>query len=580
MLELNGKSACEGIEIGEVYVEKNEEIEIEKKHIPMESLETEISRWKNAMKKSKEDILELKRKLFGKIKNEELDILTAHAIMLDDPMYVEDIEKYIRKNLVAGEYAVKKISEKYINLFEKLEDPLYSQRKVDIKDISERVISNLLMRDNSIENMNNKIYIGVEINPSTILKCHNENIKFKGLVLEHGGETSHAAILAKTLGIPTLMGVSNVFDKEIKGLIILDSRKEKEKIIISPNLEMLKKYRILKKENDEKKLEIEKANLYPGITKDGVKVGISLNVGGKLDVLDLEKYNPDGIGLLRTEMMYMEAKALPSEEEQFKMYSELIEKFPPEKEIIIRTLDIGADKMLSYLPMEKEANPFLGVRGIRYSFKNISVFKTQIKAILRVAKDRDVKIMYPMITKLEEIKKAKEIVEQCKLELKDEGKKYKEDIEQGIMIEVPSSIIMADILSTEADFFSVGSNDLTQYVLATDRLSQELSELYDPYEPSVLRLIYHAANTTNLAGKKISVCGELAGEELGVLALLSLGIKDFSMVRSSLGKIKKLVKDIEYFELEELKKHILISKDGKEVKKILNDYLKNLQIIV
>ncbi|MGL6166880.1 MAG: phosphoenolpyruvate--protein phosphotransferase [Fusobacteriaceae bacterium] len=580
MLVLNGKSACEGIAIAEVFVEKKEEVEIEKEYIPVEELEMEIKRWKVSMKKSKEDILELKKKLFGKIDNKELDILMAHVIMLDDPMYVEDIEKYLRKNLVNAEYAVKKISEKYINLFEKLQDPVYAQRKADIKDISERILSNLLMKDNSIENMNNKIYVGVEINPSTILKCHNENIKFKGLVLEHGGETSHAAILAKTLGVPTLMGVSNLFDKTIKGLVILDSRKENEKMIISPDLETLEKYKVLKISNDKKNLEIEKANFYRGMTKDGVEIGINLNVGGKLDLIDIEKYNPDGIGLLRTEMMYMEAKSLPSEEEQFNFYKKLIEKFTPEKEIIIRTLDIGADKMLSYLPMEKEENPFLGVRGIRYSLKNIPVFKSQIKAILRVANGRNVKIMYPMVTKLEEIRKAKEIVEECKLELKKIGKEYKENIQQGVMIEVPSSIIMADVFSTETDFFSVGSNDLTQYILAADRLSKELSELYDSYEPSVLRLIYHAANSINLAGKKISVCGELAGEELGVLALLSLGIKDFSMVRSSLGKIKKMLKDIEFYKLEELRKQILVSEDGKEVKKTLNNYLKNIKIEV
>ncbi|MGL6120866.1 MAG: phosphoenolpyruvate-utilizing N-terminal domain-containing protein, partial [Fusobacteriaceae bacterium] len=298
MLVLNGKSACEGISIAEVFVEKKEEVEIEKKYIPVEELEMEIERWKVSMKKSKEDILELKKKLFGKIDNKELDILMAHVIMLDDPMYVEDIEKYLRKNLVNAEYAVKKISEKYINLFEKLQDPVYAQRKADIKDISERILSNLLMRDNSIENMNNKIYVGVEINPSTILKCHNENIKFKGLVLEHGGETSHAAILAKTLGVPTLMGVSNLFDKTIKGLVVLDSRKENEKMIISPDLETLEKYKVLKISNDKKNLEIEKANFYRGVTKDGVEIGINLNVGGKLDLIDIEKYNPDGIGLL------------------------------------------------------------------------------------------------------------------------------------------------------------------------------------------------------------------------------------------------------------------------------------------
>ncbi len=576
MLEVKGRTACEGIVIGKVFIQKPKEFNIERKKIESNKIEEEIVRWKKAMEKSKEDIRRLKQNLKKKLNKKELDILMAHIVMLDDPMYIKDIEKIMRVENINAEYAVKKISDKYFNLFEQLKDPVYNQRKSDIKDISERILENLLNEEEVKGDMNGKIFVGREMLPSDLLKAIYENISFKGIVLEYGGETSHVAILAKSLGIPTLMGInSSIYVKFLENEeIILDTRKNYEKIIISPTKETIAEYIFLRNEIELEKEEQEKLLELPCETKDGIGISLKINVAGMVDVLGIEKNKADGVGLFRTELMYMESSSFPSEEEQVSIYEELIGNIAKEKEVVIRTLDIGADKKLSYYEMKKEDNPFLGVRGIRHSLRNTKILKTQLRAILRVAYGKKIKIMYPMITKIKELLEVKEILEKCKEELEKEGILYGKEIEEGIMVEVPSVSLMAEQFSKHVDFFSIGTNDLTQYILATDRLSEELVDLYDPYDPSVLKAISFVADAAIKNGKGVSVCGEMAGEEMAIVAFLSMGIYDLSMVRSSISKARSIVRKIRISELKEIKKEILSSENSKEIKKILNGYLK------
>ncbi|MGL5123459.1 MAG: phosphoenolpyruvate--protein phosphotransferase [Fusobacteriaceae bacterium] len=576
MLEIKGKSACEGIIIGRVFIHKPKEFNIDKRKIEPSKIEEEIIRWKKSVEKSKEDIRRLKQSLKKKLGKKELDILMAHIVMLDDPMYIRDIEKTIRIENTNAEYAVKKISDKYFNLFEQLEDPVYNQRKSDVKDISERILENLTNDDEKKEDMDGKIFVAREMLPSELLDSVYKNIKFKGIILENGGETSHVAILAKSLGIPTLMGMNDIlYQKFPKNEdIILDARKKFEKIIISPDSDTIADYKILKKNIKLEKEDHEKSLSLPCETKDGVAISLKINVAGMVDLLDIEKNKADGVGLFRTELMYMESVEFPKEEQQVAIYEELIGNIAKEKEVIIRTLDIGADKKLSYYEMKQESNPFLGVRGIRHSLLNKDILKIQLRAILRVSYGKKIKIMYPMITKIQELLDVKKILNECKEELKKEGVNYSEDIKEGIMVEVPSVSLIAEQFSKHVDFFSIGTNDLTQYILATDRLSENLADFYDPYDPSVLKAISFVADAAKKYKKGISVCGEMAGEEMAIVAFLSMGIYDLSMVRSSVAKARSIVRKINISELKEVREKILNAENSGEIKKILKGYLK------
>ncbi|MGL4402871.1 MAG: phosphoenolpyruvate--protein phosphotransferase [Fusobacteriaceae bacterium] len=571
--ELSGKSASEGIVIAEIYIYSKQENEIEKQDILTSSIEYEKERIREAIKNSQFDLKELHKNLNGKISKNELEILVSHILMLDDPEFKKKIFKFIEKNLVNAEWAVKEIENIYFQMFDKIKDPIYNQKKMDIRDICGRIISNLIKEKKIKNELGGKILVAKEIFPSELLKLVAESQEIKGIILEYGGETSHVAILAKSLEIPTLLGVERIEELQSGEEVILDSRKGWEKIYMYPDEKIKATYATYLDNLKKSREEYEKVVELPTITLDGEKVSLKINISGAMDLYGIEKKNPDGIGLFRTELMYMESSKFPSEEEQFQEYLEVVSKFDNDKEIIIRTLDIGADKKLPYHEMENEDNPFLGVRGIRHSLRNEKIFKEQLRAILRVAEGKQVKIMYPMITNLKEVLEVKHILEECKEELRREGKSFKENIEQGIMVEVPSAVIMADQLAKHVDFFSIGTNDLTQYILATDRLSESLIELYDSYEPGVLRAINSVAEAGKKFNKKVSVCGEMAGEELAVLAFLSMGIKDLSMVKSSILRTRKIIRELDFSKVESLKEKILNADNGKEVREILQKYL-------
>lgn len=575
----SGKSACEGVVISQAFLYKKNDVIVEKVQLNFSDVPKELEKWRGAVEKSKLEIKELKGKLKSRVTPDELEILTAHIMMLDDPMFIKDIENKIKKEAINAEYVVKEISEKYIQLFNKIKDPLYAQRAIDIKDISERIILNLIEKDLRREKLDYKIIFAKEILPSQLLKAVEAGVHINGLVFEYGGTTSHVAILAKSLNIPTLMGVEGVFENEYKlNTVILDSRKGFEKLIIDPTQEEIEQYQKLceiKRVKEEALAEIENLE---AITKDNVRIELKINVGSSKEVIEKYRNFIDGVGLYRTELMYMESKKFPTEDEQVMEYETLNNKIG-NKEIVIRTLDIGADKTLPYFEMAEEDNPFLGVRGIRYSLKHKKIFKTQIRAILKSSsKNSQIKIMYPMITNCKEIIEIKKIVQECKEELDREGISYNKDIKQGIMIEVPSAALMAEQMARYVDFFSIGTNDLTQYVLATDRLSENLVELYDFYEPSVLKIINYVVEAAKKYGKSVCVCGEVAGDKLACLALLSLGIKEFSMVSNSIKIIKSLIRKIEFFNLGEIKEGILNVENSEDVKNILNVYLKNNEI--
>ncbi len=391
--------------------------------------------------------------------------------------------------------------------------------------------------------------------------------------MEYGGETSHLAILAKALEIPTLMGIKNIFSYDWKKDVILDTTEHNSCVIIEPDEKTLEEYKDKIEKFNCKREEIEKSAFLPAVTLDGVNVSLNMNISGKTTKEEIDAVTPDGIGLLRTELLYMKNNSFPDEEEQIASYNDIIKNFDEKDPIIIRTLDIGADKQLPYFQMKNETNSFLGLRGIRFSLSEKNIFKTQLRAILRTAYGRNVKIMYPMITNINEIREANELLKEVKEELRQEDKKFKDDIEVGIMIEVPSAVMMADAFAQEVDFFSIGTNDLTQYILAADRLSETVSDMYDSYNPAVLRAIYIVKQAADKYGKSVSICGEMAGEQKAIVAFLSMGITNLSMVGGSILAARALVRSLDYTSLKNVKEQILQCSDSNKIKEILKKYI-------
>lgn len=575
-----GKSIFPGIVIGQPYIERKKKIDIENYKISSGKVEEEIERFLESVQKAKNDIKQIKSNLEGKINKEDLQILTVHIMMLDDPQFINDIKKGIKKEENNAEAVVKKVSNKYIEMFEKIADPIYKQRALDIKDISERIIMNLTHEDDIDSNLNGKILVIRELLPSELLKIYYSGIKLSGIIMEYMGETSHTAILTKALEIPTLMGGNDIFSVDWGDKIILDTTSMEGKVVTNPDIKTLNRYDEEKNRYRNKMKEIEESIEKETVTLDGERVYLHLNIGGRLDITQVSRKRPDGIGLLRTELIYMDAIEFPNEEKQKKIYENIAREFEesqPNKPIVIRTLDIGADKKLSYYKMVDEENPSLGCRGMRLTLADKTLFKNQIKGILRAATHHNIKMMYPMITNLKEIIEAKDLVEECKKELLIEGKEFKENIEVGMMVEVPSNVMLADIFVDYVDFFSIGTNDLTQYILATDRYSPIAEKLYDCYDPAVIRAIDMVSSAGIKKNKKVSVCGEMAGENQAVIALLSLGIRDLSMAPAYIPKVRNLIRKIEISELKDIKIKLLKSKDSQEVKNILNEYLEVIE---
>ena len=571
---VRGSFAFEGIVTGEVFLDKKKYIDEGITAILDEKdVENEVERFERALELSKESLEDLRTSFAGKMNEHDLEIITAHMMILDDPVYVSDIKKSIKKDKLRAEEAVRLITNKYVKMFKSIQNPEYRQKELDIKDVGKRITGNLDKRFEDWKKLDGKILVTKEIFPTELLNIYHLGINIKGIVMEYGGETSHLAILAKALEIPTLMGIKNIFSYNWGKDIILDTTEINSCVIIEPDEKTKKEYEKLLEKFRLKKEEIQRDANLPTETLDGEKVSLYINVSGDLNSEEVKLFKPDGIGLLRTELLYMKNTSFPDEENQFKVYSDIVEKFDKDSSIVIRTLDIGADKQLPYFKMKNETNSFLGLRGIRFSLQNQDIFLTQLKAILRAAYNRNVKIMYPMVTNISELREANKLLERAKDELKEEKKLYKEDIEIGVMIEVPSIVMMADVFAQEVDFFSIGTNDLTQYILATDRLSETVSSMYDCYNPAVLRSIAFVKKAADLYGKKVSVCGEMAGDAKAIVAFLSMGIKDLSMVGTSILTARSLIRSLNYEKLKEIKEKILLCHDSKEVKDILIKYI-------
>jgi len=562
---ITGIPASPGIAIGEVYILKKEDFCILEYKIKEEEIEKEIKRFREAVAQSKQQMKRIKKMVKESMGKKEAYIFQTYLHLLEDPLLINETIKKIRKERLNAEAALRKTFKALQLKFASVKYDLIRERFRDIEDIGGRILHNLLKKPPlTLSHLNEEIIvIAYDLAPSDTASMQKD--KILGFATDIGGRTSHTAIMARSLEIPAVVGLGNITQKVEPGSpVILDGNEGK--VIINPTREEIEKYQRLQEEfiNYKKGLKVLKS--LPPQTLDGREVGLAANIAGPQEVGLALRYGAEGIGLYRTEYLYMNRQTLPSEEEQLEAYKIVAQKAVPHS-AIIRTLDLGGDKFLSHFPVPHEINPFMGWRAIRLCLEEVDIFKTQLRSILRAAYFGKVKIMYPMISGVEEVKRANEILSEVKEELEKEGVPFDRNIEVGAMIEVPSAAVIADLLAKEMDFFSLGTNDLIQYSLAVDRVNEKVAYLYQPLHPTILRLIDNIIKCAHRENIWVGACGEMASDPLFALILLGLEVDEFSVAPTSLLEIKKLIRGIKWEETQEVASELLklsTSSDAKE----------------
>ncbi len=569
---LKGIKASNGIVIAPAYKLNSQVIQIVNQI--SDQSEIELNRLHDALYKSRQDLELIKSRTLEDIDAESAAIFEAHIQMLQDPMILDKVTDKINHDNYTAEYAYSTISDEMINMFTEMDNDYMKERASDVKDISQRVLAHLLNITLNNPNYITKeaIVISDDLTPSDTAQLNKRYVK--GFITEMGGSTSHSAIMARTLEIPAIVGASSVIDNVNTGdLIILDGNKGI--VHVNPSSDLLKEYTIIAEQYQNKKDALSALIDQPSVTIDNHKVELSANIGSPNDLENALKNGCEGIGLYRTEFLYMESESFPTEDDQFKAYKTVLESMG-NKPVVIRTLDIGGDKELSYFDTPNELNPFLGHRAIRLCFENISVFKTQLRALLRASVFGNLKIMFPMIATLDEFRKAKDILEKTKIELLNEGIKVNTDLEIGIMVEIPSTAVLADQFAKEVDFFSIGTNDLIQYTFAADRMNETVSYLYQPYNPSLLRLIKMVIDAAHTEGKWVGMCGEMAGDPIAIPLLIGLGLDEFSMSAPSILPTRELLSHLSYDNMNKMATLALNMSTKSEVTLLVENYTKEI----
>lgn len=568
---IKGIAASPGIEIGKAHVIKPQEVVINTASITREAVDEEIKKLEEAICASKLQLEQIKQKTEKELSRDKAEIFNAHLMILEDPVFLDEIKSKIKTELITADNATAQVVKKYIKTFEDMKNAYMKERSVDIKDVGSRIIKNVLgITSDSFSFTERVIIIARDLIPSDTAQMDKD--KVLAFATDMGGRTSHTAIMARSLEIPAVVGLKNITDKVKDGdIVVIDGNDGI--VYINPDDSILQKYKKLQQDYLEYRNKLKELKELPAETSDKLrKVEISANIGTPKDVKGAIENGAEGVGLYRTEFLYMDRETLPTEEEQFNAYREVIEKMAP-RPIIIRTLDIGGDKKLTYLDMPEELNPFLGWRAIRMCLDRPSILKTQLRAILRASAYGNAKIMYPMVSGTEEVRRANAILNEAKQELKAEGIPFDENLEVGIMVEIPSAAIAADILAKEVDFFSIGTNDLIQYTLAVDRMNEHISYLYEPLHPAVLRLIKNVIDASHKAGKWTGMCGEMAGDTSATAILLGMGLDEFSMSASSIPQVKKIIRSLTYNEAKQIAEKALSMNEADEIRNMVNKAL-------
>ena len=564
---ITGIAVSPGIAIGKIYLFEKKEIEINK--CPCKNPEEEKAKLLEARNKTKEQLQKIRETTAKKVSEEKAAIFDAHITLLEDEDLLQEVNDIITDEKVSADYALSKGIEVYRQILSDVQDEYLRERAGDLADIADRWIRNIL-GETIVELSDipkNSIIIARDLTPSDTANLNLENTL--GFITEIGGRTSHTSIMARSLEIPAVVGIGSII-KDIKDIktkkdltIILNGNTGG--VIIEPSEKSIEECEKLKIEFDKNRALLKEFAHRDAVSKDGTKIRVYANIGSPADLGGALKNGADGIGLYRTEFLFMENTDFPTEEEQFKAYKEVVEAMSGHT-VTIRTMDIGGDKHLPYLDMPAEENPALGWRALRICLDRQSIIKTQFRALLRASAFGKVKIMLPMIVSLEELRKAKAIFNDCKLELMKENVAFNEALELGIMIETPSVVFKSESFARESDFFSIGTNDLTQYTLAADRGNEKIASICDPYNPSVLIAIKMAIDGAHSSGIIISMCGELAGDLLAVPLLFGLGLDVFSMSAISIPEVKKMIISLDKPECAMLAKRVLSLSTSEEVK--------------
>lgn len=532
-----GIAASKGYAIGKVFLQEHEEIIITDAKI--NDVEVEKALLQKSLDASKEQLEKIKAKAVESMGQEKAEVFEAHITLLDDPEFTGGMMLEIESNNTNALKSVQNITNTFVMIFESMDNEYMRERAADIKDVSKRIIANLAGKGGDAFGITeeNTIVVAEDLTPSDTAQL--DRTKVVAFLTNIGGRTSHSAIMARTLEIPAIVGLRDITTSVKTGdSIIVDGI---EGIcIINPDQSVIDEY-IAKRENFiAEQEELKKLIDVKTKTKSGKRIEVCGNIGQPEDVDNVLAYGGDGVGLFRTEFLYMDRECAPTEEEQYNSYKYVLEKTEG-KQVVIRTLDIGGDKTLPYLPLPEEMNPFLGYRAIRLCLDRKDIFRVQIRALLRASVHGNLAVMFPMISGLEEFQASKEFVEECKAELKAEGIAYSDTIQWGIMVEIPAAAVYADELAKHVDFFSIGTNDLIQYTLAADRMSEKVSYLYNPMHPAVLRLIKMTIDGAHKHGKWVGMCGEMAGDEAAIATLVEYGLDEFSMSATSILTAKKII---------------------------------------
>ncbi|MBU5425534.1 phosphoenolpyruvate--protein phosphotransferase [Tissierella pigra] len=564
---MEGLGTSVGIGIGKVLIYKEPKMDIVKENIL--DLELEMSRLENALKKAIKEIEHIYNTTLTTVGEKEAEIFTAHKMILEDPEYIGSIKEKIRTENINSEWAIKEVTNFYIEIFNNIEDEYIKERVQDIKDVSNRILKILLnIEAKDLTSITEKtIIVAHDLTPSDTAQINKEMVV--GIVTEIGGRTSHTSIMARTMNIPAISGVENIINMvEDNDVMIVDG--STGDILVNPIDEDIIIYESKQKEFIELRKRLEEMKGKESISKDGYKVEIAGNIGTLEDIDKVIENDGEGVGLYRTEFLYMYRDRLPTEEEQFEAYKVVAEKLG-QKPLVIRTLDVGGDKEIPYLNIPKEMNPFLGYRAIRYCLENAEIFRTQLRAILRASAYGNIKIMFPMISDIKEVREGKKIIKGVMEELRKENILFNENIEIGIMVEIPAVAVHSRVFAKEVDFFSIGTNDLIQYSLAVDRGNQHISHLYNQFHPAVLSLIKMTIDNGHKEGIWVGMCGEVAGDEKLIPLLLAMGLDEFSMNSSSILKARHLIRNISKEEMESILDEILSLPTAEDVEKFIDE---------
>jgi len=567
---LKGIGASPGIVIGRAFLLEEEDFYISKRTIDASDIKEEILRFRKALVETKEEMDKIRQKVLKQLGKRHVRLFDAYVLILEDPILRDDVIKMVTEQRVNAEYALQMVIDKITKTFNMIDDEYLRDRSRDILDVGKRALKKLLGREREeLATLSSPvIVVAHNLTPADTIAMRKENVI--GFVTDIGGRTSHTAIMAQSLEIPAVVGLKNVTKKVKPGdTIIVDGIEGI--VIIDPDSLTIENYERQKKKYFDAENALKKLTDLPAVTTDQYNVELHANIEVPEEIPSVHAHGATGIGLFRTEYIYLNRTDLPSEEEQYEQYVSVAQKMMPYP-VIIRTMDLGADKFVGEFGISPERNPFMGLRAIRLCFRYPHVFKTQLRAILRASVEGNLKIMYPMICCEEELKHANQLLDEVKSELRKERIPFKENMEVGVMIETPSSAVIADILARQVDFLSIGTNDLIQYTLAVDRVNENVTHLYRPLHLSILRLVKRAIDAGHQAGKRVGMCGEMAADPTFTKILLGMGLDEFSMSPLSIPKIKKIVRLTSLTRARELANQVLAIVNQEEVNRIIEKF--------